>query len=70
MGSPSRHRPGKLREQMCGVAPLIACAAHSRDDKKSTAIIGAFLLIPSRKNYQSLFSSKATACLNWYPIEN
>jgi len=73
MRSPSRHRPGKLREQMCGVAPLIACVAWRTAAMKTIdGNIGAFLPSASRKNYQSIFSSKATALPHLYrkAIEN
>jgi hypothetical protein len=72
MRSPSRRRPGKLREQICGVAPFIACVAHSRNDKKLAAISARSCLSHPEKITRAHFSSKATACLNWYPkaIEN
>ncbi len=41
MRATARPRPGELREQMCGVASVIACLAYGSNDRKLAAISAA-----------------------------
>jgi hypothetical protein len=72
MRAPARPRRGELREQMGGVASVIACLVYGSNDRKLAAISAALSYYRTPENNGITSSSKAHACPNLYPkaIEN
>jgi hypothetical protein len=72
MRAPARPRRGELREQMCGVASVIACLAYDPMIENWRRYRRRFLAHRTRENNGITSSSKAHACPNLYPkaIEN
>jgi hypothetical protein len=71
MRAPARPRRGELREQMCGVASVIACLADPMIENWRR-YRRRFLTYRTPENNGITSSSKAHACPNLYPkaIEN